>query len=145
MIAGIAVDGVGELVAGEVDGAGAERVGGRHPLDADPGRQPIAHAGVHAIERCACAGDDRIVGVVDEVDVVAGATLHGVVADAAVERVVAGGAAAGRVIAVDAADGDGDGRGVAAGHGVGEAVGCGQVGRAGASRPGSASNAPFGS
>ena len=74
-------------------GVGGKRIGGRHPLDADPGRQPIAHGGVQPIEDAvAGALGDGIVGVIDEVDVVAGATLHGVGADAAIERVGAGGA-----------------------------------------------------
>ena len=81
----------------------------------------------------AAFGDD-VADVIDEIDVVAGAASHGVVADAAVEAVGAGGALQYVAVAVDAIDGDRDGRGVAAGDGVGERVGVGGVGRAGASR-----------
>ena len=85
----VAIDGVGKLVAGEVDGAGEDRRR-RHDLDMGAGGQRVVHGREHAVERAfARRLDDDVGQAVDDVPVVAGAAGHVVLAGAAVELVVA--------------------------------------------------------
>src|SRR6185295_6625982 len=85
VIAGIACDGVVELVAGAIDGGGA----GQDEI-LEIGAQRVADRSVDRVDAFARILGDDIAGVVDVECVVAGAADHGVGAGAAVDDVVAG-------------------------------------------------------
>ncbi|CAF0856079.1 unnamed protein product [Rotaria sp. Silwood1] len=90
VVAGVAGEAVGQLVAGAVD-IGAAR---QHQV-LDVGAERERDAAAHGIRALAGCLGDGVTGVVDDVDVVAGAAGHRVGTRAAVEGVVAGIAAPG--------------------------------------------------
>src|SRR5262249_34161921 len=104
VVAGVADDGVEQPIAAAVDVGAA---GQGQALDI--GAQRVAYGADHLVGAGVGRFHRLVAGIVDEIDVVAGAAVHGVRAQSAVQRVRAG-AAGGDVVALAA-----DARGVAAG------------------------------